>query len=64
MYKFTCSEEYGNNKSFVSVEDEVDTIFEIGSLFGQFLENTGFAEVTIQKIMPNYTDCKCWEETD
>ncbi len=62
MYKFICKEEFGTNKSIIEVEDEILTVFEIGSLFGQFLEKCGFSEVTIQKIMPNYTDLQCYED--
>lgn len=62
MYKFICKEEYETNKSYTEVEDEVDDIWEIGSLFGQFLERSGFAEVTIQRIMPNYVDSQCFKD--
>jgi len=41
---------------YVCAKGDPENIFEVGSMFGRFLTSCGFAEVVIQRIMPNFVD--------
>jgi len=55
MYKFVNKMELLDDV-YVCAKGDPENIFEVGSMFGRFLTSCGFAEVVIQRIMPNFVD--------